>query len=112
QDPDYLATFGGQVASYPSSDYVFDLRTNLKRHHASYQADWRLTADASRGNHLLTLLADWDGERSTAEDRLAATQTVNSRDNFGVSAQEQMLWRRVFATLGGRVERNENFGAA
>jgi outer membrane receptor protein involved in Fe transport len=37
---------------------------------------------------------------------------VNERDNFGVSAQHQMLWRRVFVTLGGRIEHNDSFGTA
>jgi hypothetical protein len=39
-------------------------------------------------------MADWDGERATQEDRLAGTTTANSRDNFGVAAQHQMLWPR------------------
>src|SRR5204863_5045156 len=56
--------------------------------------------------------ADWDGERATVDNRLAQSQTVNARDNFGVSAQQQMLWPRVFVTLGGRVERNDSFGTA
>jgi vitamin B12 transporter len=35
---------------------------------------------------------------------------VAARDNFGVSVQDQMLWRRLFVTIGGRIERNESFG--
>src|SRR2546430_12110523 len=31
-----------------------------------------------------------------------ALPILNSRDNFGVSAQQQMLWPRVFLTVGGR----------
>jgi vitamin B12 transporter len=96
----------------PSSDFLYDSRTSLKRNHASYQADWRLATGASRGDHLLTLVADWDGERARLEDRLSGATTVNSRDNFGVSAQQQMLWPRVFVTVGGRIERNETFGTA
>ena len=72
----------------------------------------RLTSDSTRGDHLLTVLADWDGERATVDNRLAASQTVNARDNFGVSAQQQMLWPRVFVTIGARVERNDSFGTA
>jgi len=111
-DPPYTATFEGRVALFQSSDFLNDSRTNLTRHHAGYQADWRLTTGARRGDHLLTLLADWDGERATAEDRLSVSRTANSRNNFGVSAQQQMLWPRVFITVGGRIERNENFGTA
>ena len=89
-----------------------DTRTELRRHHVSYQADWRLASGTSAGAHLLTVLADWDGERATQEDRLARTQTVDARDNFGVAAQDQILWRQLFVTLGGRVEHNESFGTA
>jgi vitamin B12 transporter len=111
-DPPYTATFEGRVASRRSSDFLFDSLTDLRRHRASYQADLRLTADSTGGEHLLTVLADWDGERATVDNRLARSQTVNARDNFGVSAQQQMLWPRVFVTVGGRVERNESFGTA
>ena len=111
-DPPYTATFGGRVATRRSNDFLGDTRTSLRRHHASYQADWRLSTEASHGDHRLTLLGDWDGERAIVENRLAATTTANSRDNAGVSAQQQMLWRRVFATVGGRIEHNQNFGVA
>src|SRR5206468_3149879 len=99
-------------ASRRSTDFLFDSLTELRRHHVSYQADVRLTSDSTRGDHLLTVLADWDGERATVDNRLAASQTVNARDNFGVSAQQQMLWPRVFVTIGARVERNDSFGTA
>ena len=111
-DPPYTATFDGRVALFESTDYLYDSRTDLTRHHASYQADWRLTTGARRGDHLLTLLADWDGERATAEDRLYRGHTNDSRNNFGVSTEQQMLWPRVFVTIGGRVERNATFGTA
>jgi vitamin B12 transporter len=111
-DPPYRAAFRGQVAARLSNDFLNDSLTRLRRHHASYQADARLVSSARAGDHLLTLLADWDGERARADNRLAATQTINTRDNFGFSAQHQMLWPRTFATVGGRVERNENFGTA
>jgi outer membrane cobalamin receptor len=111
-DPPFTATFGGRTATRQSTDFLNDTIANLRRHHASYQVDWRLVSDASRGDQLLTLLADWNGERATQENRLAGSQTVNARDNFGVSAQQQMLWRRIFVTLGGRIEHNENFGTA
>ncbi len=111
-DPPYTATFEGRVALFKSNDFLNDSRTALKRHHAGYQADWRLTAGTRRGDHLLTFLADWDGERATLENRLFVSRTANSRNNFGVSAQQQMLWPRVFVTIGGRIEHNDNFGTA
>jgi len=111
-DPPYRATFEGRVAARLSNDFLNDSLTNLERHHASYQADVRLASDSATGDHLLTVLADWDGERARVQNRLANTQTVNARDNFGVSAQHQILWPRVYVTVGGRIERNESFGTA
>jgi vitamin B12 transporter len=112
-DPPYTPQFGSRVAPFAFSDFPFDSRTNLRRHHASYQADWRLTTDAaSHGDHRLTLLADWDGERASLDDALAGTSTPASRNNFGASIQHQALWARTFVTLGGRIEHNENFGTA
>jgi outer membrane cobalamin receptor len=111
-DPPYRATFEGRVASRLSTDFRNDSLTNLQRHHASYQADVRLASGGAGGNQLLTLLTDWDGERATLTDRLAGTETVNARDNFGASAQHQMLWPKVFVTLGGRIEHNDSFGTA
>jgi vitamin B12 transporter len=109
-DPPYTATFEGRTATRQSRDFLGDLHSDLRRHHASYQADLHLAASTSYGDHRLTLIADWDGERATQEDRLAQTTTVNSRDNFGIAAQQQMLWPRFFATVGARIEHNENFG--
>jgi vitamin B12 transporter len=110
-DPPYVPRFGARAAPFAFSDFPFDSRTNLHRHHASYQADWRLTA-ARYGQHLVTVLADWDGERATLENRLAPTTTRASRNNVGWSLQHQALWRRLFTTAGGRVEHNASFGTA
>jgi outer membrane cobalamin receptor len=112
-DPQYTPRFGDRVAPFAFSDFTFDSRTNLRRHHASYQADWRLTTDASGyGDHRLTLLADWDGERATLEDRLAGSVTPASRNNFGAAIQHQALWARTFVTVGARLEHNDSFGTA
>ena len=109
-DPPYTATFEGRTATRQSSDFPGDTQADLRRHHASYQADLQVAASPSYGDHRLTLMADWDGERATQENRLSDTTTSNSRDNFGIAAQHQMLWPKVFATVGARVEHNENFG--
>ncbi|OLC84900.1 MAG: hypothetical protein AUH72_00575 [Acidobacteria bacterium 13_1_40CM_4_65_8] len=111
-DPPYTPRFGSRAAPFQFSDFRFDSRTNLHRHHASYQGDWRVTGDASSGQHLLSVLSDWDGERATLENRLTPTRTDAARNNFGWSVQHQALWRRVFATAGGRIERNDSFGTA
>ncbi len=108
-DPPYRATFEGRTATRLSSDFQNDSLNDLRRHHASYQADVRAAA-GRWGDHLITALVDWDGERSNAQDRLAGSTTINSRDNFGVAAQEQMSWPRAFVTVGARVEHNDSFG--
>lgn len=111
-DPPYTPRFEGRVAPFQFSDFAFDSRTNLRRHYASYQADWRLSSGASHGDQRLTLLADWNGERALLDNTLAASQTSASRNNVGVSVQHQALWRRVFVTAGARVEHNDSFGTA
>ena len=112
-DPPYTPRFENRSAPFQFSDFTFDSRTKLRRHHASYQADWRLTSDASAtGDHRLTLLADWDGERATLIDQLASTNVPASRNNAGFSVQHQALWARTFVTVGARVEHNDSFGTA
>ncbi|HET9832325.1 MAG TPA: TonB-dependent receptor [Vicinamibacterales bacterium] len=111
-DPPYTPTFGSLRAPFAFSDFTFDSLTKLQRHHASYQADWKIANTAAHGSHTLTLLADWDGERAELDDLLAKTTTSPSRDNFGWSVEHQALWPRVFVTVGGRIEKNENFGTA
>src|SRR5262249_10760093 len=111
-DPPFTAMYQGRVALFQSTDFLNDTANRLHRHHADYQADVRLASGSTSGDQLLTILADWDGERVTAIDRQTHVETPNSRDNFGVAAQEQMLWRRWFVTAGGRIEKNESFGTA
>jgi outer membrane cobalamin receptor len=111
-DPPFTAMYQGRVAVFQSSDFLNDSANRLHRHHADYQADVHLASDAKAGDQLLTIVADWDGERVTAINRRTNVETPNSRDNYGVAVQEQMLWRRVFVTAGGRVEKNESFGTA
>jgi vitamin B12 transporter len=111
-DPPYTPQFENRVAPFAFSDFRFNTFNNLHRHHLSYQADVRLADDASHGDQLLTVVADWDGERATLEDRLANTQVPASRDNAGIAVQHQAIWRRVVITVGGRVEHNESFGTA
>jgi vitamin B12 transporter len=111
-DPPYIPRFGDHVAPFQFSDFLYDTFNSLRRHHLSYQADVRLADAAAHGDHLLTVLADWDGERATLEDRLASTQVAASRNNAGVAVQHQAIWRRVVVTAGGRIEHNESFGNA
>jgi vitamin B12 transporter len=112
-DPPYTPTFDGRAAPFEFSDFPYDLRNELTRHHLSYQVDWRLSAAAARaGTHILTGAIDFDGERATLRDRSAATATTASRNNAGYSLQHQALWPRVFTTIGVRVEDNDSFGVS
>jgi vitamin B12 transporter len=110
-DPPYTPSFDGRVAPFEFSDFAYDSHTDLRRHHASYQADLTSSLGAA-GTHVDTALLDWDGERALLSDLLADTSTRASRDNVGVTVQHQALWPRVFATAGLRVERNDSFGTA
>jgi vitamin B12 transporter len=109
EDPPYTPAFGNSVGAFVFSDFLYDSNTDEKRHHAAYQADWRV---GGRGRHLITAAFDYDGERATLTDRLAGSVVEASRDNFGVSLQHQAMWDRAFLTLGLRLEHNDSFGGA
>jgi vitamin B12 transporter len=111
EDPPYTPSFGGSSAPFMFSDFTYDSRTNLTRHHASYQLDGTI-ATAHAGTHVETALVDWDGERATLRDALADTSQPASRDNVGLSLQHQALWSTVFVTAGVRFEHNASFGNA
>jgi vitamin B12 transporter len=108
-DAPYTPEFEGRRAPFAFSDFPYDSETDLRRHHASYQADWRLDTGGA-GAHLLTAALDWDGERGVLGNRLAGTDVRAERDNVGGAFQHQALWRRMAMTTGLRVERNGSFG--
>jgi vitamin B12 transporter len=110
-DPPFTPSFEGRTAPFEFSDFPYDSHTDLRRHHASYQADLTSSLGAA-GTHVDTALVDWDGERALLSDLLAGASTRASRDNVGVTFQHQALWSRVFATAGLRVEHNDSFGTA
>ena len=111
-DPAYTPRFDGRVAPFAFTDFRFDSFTDLRRHHASYQADVRLANGAASGYQLLTALVDWDGERATLTDGLAHADTLASRDNVGVAVQHQAQWPRLAVSAGARLEHNASFGSA
>jgi vitamin B12 transporter len=110
-DPPYTPSFEGRTAPFQFSDFTFDSRTDLRRHHASYQVDGTV-ASAHSGTHVETALVDWEGERATLGDALAGTSVPASRNNVGLTLQHQALWPRIFVTAGVRVEHNASFGTA
>ena len=110
-DPPYTPAFEDHVGAFEFSDFPFHSRNTLRRHYATYQADWTLRgASLSTGVHQLTGVVDWDGERGTLEDVLAESATDISRNNFGLTLQHQGSWARLFTTVGVRLEDNESFG--
>jgi outer membrane cobalamin receptor len=111
EDPPYTPTYGGSTAPFAFSDFTYDERTDLTRHHAGYQFDGTIST-AHAGTHVETAVVDWDGERATLRDALAGTSQPASRDNVGLSLQHQALWSRVFVTGGVRFEHNASFGNA
>ncbi len=108
-DAPYTPSFEGRSAPFEFSDFPYDSRTRLRRHHASYQLDRTIGGQAA-GTHVETALIDWDGERADLRDALAGTSVPASRDNVGVTLQHQALWPRVFVTAGVRFEHNDSFG--
>ena len=110
-DPAYTPAFEGRTAPFAFSDFPYDSRTKLRRHHASYQVDGTIAAGRA-GTHVDTALVEWDGQRATLRDALAGTSVPASRNNVGVSLQHQALWSRFFLTGGVRFERNASFGNA
>jgi vitamin B12 transporter len=108
-DPPYTPAFEGRTAPFEFSDFAYDSRTDLRRHHASYQVDSTVATRGS-GTHVDTALVDWDGERATLTDALAQTSVPAARDNAGLTLQHQALWARVFVTGGVRIEHNASFG--
>jgi vitamin B12 transporter len=111
-DPPFTPRFGDRVGAFEFSDFPYDLRTSLERHHAGYQADWQLNARGGAGTHLITAAIEWDGERAVLGDELAGSSTHASRDNVGTTLQHQILWPRVYVTAGVRVENNDSFGVS
>jgi outer membrane cobalamin receptor len=110
-DPPYTPAFDGRTAPFEFSDFPYHSRNDLRRHHATFQAD-HTTATAAAGTHIDTALVDWDGERATLADVLAGSSTPASRDNVGVSLQHQAMWPRAYVTGGLRLEHNASFGNA
>jgi outer membrane cobalamin receptor len=110
-DPPYTPSFEGRTAPFEFSDFAFDSRTDLRRHHAGYQFDGTVTT-ARAGTYVETALVDWEGERATLGDALAGTSAFASRNNVGLTLQQQALWSKLFVTAGVRFEHNASFGDA
>jgi vitamin B12 transporter len=111
-DVPYTPRFGSSVSPFEFFDFLYDNRVDLRRHYATYQADWRPATSGRFGDHQVTTAVDWDGERGTLTNALARTAVAARRDNVGWTLQHQALWPRLFATASLRVEHNDSFGTA
>jgi outer membrane cobalamin receptor len=107
-DPPYTPRFGSSVGSFEFSDFTYDSRVDLRRHYATYQADWHMPTTGGFGDHQFTTALDWDGERGTLN--FSGTSTTGRRDNVGWTVQDQALWPRLSVIGSLRVERNDSFG--
>jgi vitamin B12 transporter len=98
---------GSLSGSFPFCDFPDPegFQNDTTRLSFGYQAEAPL-----RGGHLLT--AGADVERETGEVGSRGGDLLSpSRTNFGVYLQDRLvLGGRFFATLGGRLERNDSFG--
>ena len=103
----YVPRAGAVVGAFEISDFTDPLgfQNDTARYSLGYQAELQAGA-----RNLLGAGVDLEHERgeigSRADELLAPTRT-----NVGVYLQDRVvLGDRVYATLGGRIERNESFG--
>ncbi|MCC7185021.1 MAG: TonB-dependent receptor [Acidobacteria bacterium] len=112
-DAPYVPAYQGRVAPFEFWDFAYDTTSRFRRHYASDQADARLSHGGTlAGAEILTVAADWNGERATLTDRLAATTATPSRNNIGLAVQHQHVSARLALTTGVRLEDNASFGTA
>lgn len=112
-DAPYTPSYQGRTAPFAFVDFAYDSGSAFRRHHASYQADLRLShGGALAGVEVLSVSADWDGERGTLEDFLYGGRITPSRDNIGATVQHQHVSARLAVTTGLRLEDNASFGTA
>lgn len=110
-DPSFVPSFEGRTAPFPFFDFPGDFLNHARRHHLSYQSDWRAGRAGAVGRHQFTFAFEWDRELAFLGDRLSPGSEVDAqRDNFGWVFQHQALWGRLYLTNGVRVEDNDSFG--
>jgi len=113
-DPPFVPSFEGRAAPFAFFDFTTDFLNLARRHHLSYQSDWRAGRASGRaGQHYFTFAFEWDRESGLLGERLFPSPAVEAeRDNFGTVFQHQALWGRLTLTNGVRVEDNASFGTA
>lgn len=104
----FTPTFEGRVAPFEFFDFPDPrgFRSDTRRASLGYQAE--IQAGSS---HLLTAGAEVERETGELGTPGAEAFITPERTNFGVYLQDRIaLGTKAFLTLGGRVERNDNYG--
>lgn len=111
-DPPFTPSFEGHTALFPFCDFAFDFINDSRRHHVSYQSDFRTgLLDRPLGRHIFTFAFEWDRELGSLGDRLLPEPPTRAkRDSFGGTFQDQMIWGPASLGYGVRVEDNDSFG--
>jgi outer membrane cobalamin receptor len=105
-DAPYTPRFGNLVASFPTSDFLYDSETELGRHHLQYRADAVFAP-----NQTLTAAFEYDGERGVLTNhRSTAKPQRPARNNTGTTVQYEASKERVSVVGGIRFENNGSFG--
>lgn len=114
EDPPFTPVFEDRAAPFQFFDFPLDFLSDFRRHHLSYQSDWRGgSLGRALGQHVLTFAFEWDRERGLLGERLSAgTPTRAQRDNLGWTLQHQALWGRLFLANGVRIDDNDSFGVS
>jgi vitamin B12 transporter len=102
----FVPRTGDRVAPFPSFDFADStgFRNDTRRSTLGYQVEYQAGTRA-----LLT--AGLEVERETGDLGSPGSLLSPSRDNFGGYLQGRfVVGERVFATIGGRLERNDSFG--
>jgi len=101
----FVSEFQGRRAPFRSFDFPFQFLNQTRRQRVNYQSDATLPS-----GHLLTAGADYERESGTIGD--PSFEPLSAlRNNWGAYVQDQWaLYNRLFATVGVRLEHNDNFG--
>lgn len=111
-DPPYVPSFEGHTSPFEFFDLPSNFLNDTRRHHVDYQSDFAVGSGVSHhGQHAFTLAFSWDREIGSIGDRLLGSNPTHAlRDDFGGTAQYQLLIGRLSLTNGFRVEENSSFG--
>lgn len=104
----YVPSFGDLEAPFPFSDFpnALGFQNDTDRLSVGYQAERQLGSV-----HLLTAGAELEHESGDVGSRADEERLSPTRTNVGAYLQDRLvLGPSVYATLGGRIEHNDNYG--